>query len=102
MSQQLRDQICCPRLSLAVYREVAAHLRQVKGVEADLIPQTSTQFDYNESQVGGLWVQYTTASDPASRERVKQILAYYQSRYGAWIEYTDPIVPKAQELEAKS
>lgn len=81
-----RYQICCPGLPLAVYREVAAHLRQVQGVEADLMPQTSQQFDYNQSQVSGLWIQYTNASDSVGREQVNQILAYYQNRYGVWEE----------------
>lgn len=78
--------MCCRGLPLAVYREVAAHLRQVQGVEVNIIPQTSQQFDYNQSQVGGLSIRYTDASDVVSRERVNQILAYYQNRYGAWEE----------------
>lgn len=86
MLEQLRYKVCCHELQLAVYREVAAHLRQVPGVEADIIPQTSQQFDYNQSQVGGLWIRYTDASDAASRERVNQILAYYQNHYGSWEE----------------
>lgn len=93
MIKQLLYQIRCTRLPLAVYREVAAHLRQVKGVEAGLIPQTSQQFDYNESQVGGLWIQYADASDLQGRERVNQILAYYQNRYGDWEEETSQVVP---------
>ncbi len=93
MLEPLRYQICCPHLPLAVYREVAAHLRQVQGVEAGLIPQTSQQFDYNQSQVAGLWIQYTDASDSVSRERVSQILAYYQNRYGAWEEETSQEMP---------
>lgn len=91
--KQLRYQICCPGLPLAVYREVAGHLRQVKGVDADLIPQTSQLFDYNQSQVGGLWICQADASDPANRERVNQILAYYQNRYGAWEEVISQEVP---------
>jgi DNA-binding PucR family transcriptional regulator len=82
--EQLRYQIRYPELPLAVYREIAAHLRQVSGVEAGLIPQTSQSFDYHQSQIGGLWIEYTNASDTAGRERVNQILAYYQNRYGAW------------------
>ncbi|HEY9740762.1 MAG TPA: hypothetical protein V6C90_09765 [Coleofasciculaceae cyanobacterium] len=91
--KKLRYQICCPGLPLAVYREVAGHLRQVQGVDADLIPQTSQEFDYNQSQVGGLWICQADGSDPASRERVNQILAYYQNRYGAWEEVTSQEVP---------
>jgi hypothetical protein len=68
-------------LPLAVYREIAAHLRQVEGVEVDLIPQSSQQFDYNQSQIGGLSLSWTANSDSESRQRVNQILAYYQNRY---------------------
>jgi hypothetical protein len=80
---QLETQICFPRLPLAVYREIAAHLRQVEGVEADLLPQTSPQFDYNDSQVGGLKIQYPENADPTCRQRVEQILSYYKNRYGS-------------------
>lgn len=93
MLEKQRDQVRCPGLPLAVYREVAAHLRQVKGVEAGLLPQTSQQFDYNQSQVGGLWIQYGDTFEEASRERVNQILAYYQKRYGTWEEETALGVP---------
>ncbi|MEW6495582.1 MAG: hypothetical protein AB1589_24145 [Cyanobacteriota bacterium] len=86
--EPLRYQIRYPSLPLAVYREVAAHLRQVQGVEVGLIPQTSQQFDYNKSQVSGLWIQYSDTSDSGSRERVNQILTYYQNHYGAWEEET--------------
>ncbi|BAZ84242.1 hypothetical protein [Dolichospermum compactum] len=77
----LQEQITFAGLPLAVYREVAAHLRQVVGVEVGLIPQTSVEFDYNQSQVSGLWVSWTPTADAESRERFKQIVAYYQNRY---------------------
>ncbi|BAZ25803.1 hypothetical protein NIES4073_67090 [Kalymmatonema gypsitolerans NIES-4073] len=70
-------------LPLAVYREIAAHLRQVEGVEVNLIPQTSQEFDYNQSQINGLWIEYTPNSGAQSRQRVQQILTYYRSRYVA-------------------
>jgi uncharacterized lipoprotein YddW (UPF0748 family) len=69
-------------LPLAIYREIAAHLRQVDGVEVSIIPQTSQEFDYNQSQVGGLWIEYTSVSHLQSRQRVQQILTYYQKRIG--------------------
>lgn len=76
-SQSLRYYVSCARLPLAVYREVAAHLRQVEGVDIELIPQKSQTFDYNQSQVEGLWIQHDDDSDPGSRERVNQILTHY-------------------------
>lgn len=84
VDKQPRFQIHCPGLPLAVYREIAAHLRQVAGVDVGIIPQTSQPFDYYQSQVRGLWIQYGDACTPVHRERVNQILAYYQSHYGDW------------------
>ncbi len=70
-------------LSLAVYREIAAHLRQVEGIEVDLISQASSEFDYNQSQIGGLLISgISSNSGSESQQRVQQILAYYQNRYG--------------------
>lgn len=74
----------CPHLPLAVYHEVAAHLRQVTGVDSGLLPQRSQTFDYLQSQVGGLWIRYMTEANAMSHRRVEQILAYYGDRYGAW------------------
>jgi len=93
MSEQLRFKIRCPNLPVAVYREIAAHLRCVKGLETDLIPLTPQQFDYNQSQVDGLWIQYGETTDWAQQERVNQILAYYQNRYGTWEKESFPVVP---------
>lgn len=94
VNEQSRYQVCIPGLPLAVYREIAAHLQQVQGVDAGLTPQTSQKFDYNQSQVGNLWIDQADTCDLAGRERVKQILEYYQNRYGAWEENTSQIVPR--------
>ncbi len=69
-------------LPLAVYREIAAHLRQVEGVEVNLEPQLSQQFDYNQSQIGGLRI-VTSNISPIGHQQVEQILAYYRNRYGS-------------------
>ncbi|AVH67346.1 hypothetical protein CDG77_01685 [Nostoc sp. 'Peltigera membranacea cyanobiont' 213] len=78
---ETKEKIEFAGLPLAVYREIAAHLRQVEGVEVDLIPQSSQQFDYNQSQIGGLSISWTANSGSESRQQVNQILAYYQNRY---------------------
>ncbi len=78
---ETKEKIEFAGLPLAVYREIAAHLRQVEGVEVDLIPQSSQQFDYNQSQIAGLSFSWTANSGSESRQRVNQILAYYQNRY---------------------
>ncbi|HIK31997.1 MAG TPA: hypothetical protein IGS17_00965 [Oscillatoriales cyanobacterium M59_W2019_021] len=80
-----RQHLCCPGLPLAVYREVAAHLRQVDGVDTALTEQSSEQFDYAHSQVGALLIQYPPHADEKLRERVDRILAYYGDRYGEWL-----------------
>ena len=78
---ETKEKIEFAGLPLAVYREIAAHLSQVEGVEVDLIPQSSQEFDYNQSQIGGLCISWTANSGSESRQRVNQILAYYQNRY---------------------
>jgi hypothetical protein len=69
-----------PKLPLAVYREVAAHLSQVDGVQTELTPQTSKQFDYTLSQIGSLEIRFSETA----RAQVEKILAYYGDRFGAW------------------
>jgi hypothetical protein len=75
----MRHEVVLPTMPLAVYREMAAHLRQVEGVAADLLPQTTPGFDYDRSQIGGLW--YELSDDAAVQARVDQILTYYRDRY---------------------
>lgn len=84
--RDVRRHICCKHLPLAVYREVAAHLRQLDGIETGLVPQSSRQFDYADSQVGGLWIEYPTDASDRLRQHVERILAYYGDLYGAWLE----------------
>jgi hypothetical protein len=79
----MKRQICVPQLPLAVYREAAAHLRQVPGVSVGLLPQTSNEFDYRQSQVGGLEIDDEEATAIA-QQQVERILQYYGDRFGAW------------------
>jgi hypothetical protein len=72
------------KMPLAVYREVAAHLRQVSGVEVELLPQTALQFDYALSQVGGLRIHGKFPAEPDAQVKVLAILDYYCSRFGDW------------------
>jgi hypothetical protein len=75
--------ITCDRLPLAVYREIVSHLRQIEGVNADLLPQTSQEFDYLQSQVGGLSLEYISTEE--TEIKVKSILAYYENKYGSFL-----------------
>ena len=72
------------KLPIAVYREVVGHLRQVDGVDADMIGQKSREFDYSKSQVGGLSIQYAADAEEKCYTGVEKILAIYSDRYGAW------------------
>lgn len=82
--QQLEYRFHSPRLPLAVYREVAAHLRQIDGVNTGLLPQTSKEFDYLQSQTGGLWIRYKVDDAERCQPQVETILTYYGDRYGQW------------------
>lgn len=82
--QQVEYRLHSPYLPLAVYREVAAHLRQIDGVTTGLLPQTSQTFDYLQSQVGGLWIRYSAAAAEICHPQVEAILTYYGDRYGNW------------------
>lgn len=82
--RQLQYQLRCPQLPLAVYREVAVHLRQLDGVETGLLPQTAQEFDYLQSQVGGLWIRYPEAGAEIYQRQVEVILKYYGERYHPW------------------
>ncbi|MBF2003813.1 MAG: hypothetical protein IGS38_24210 [Synechococcales cyanobacterium M58_A2018_015] len=92
--RSIRQSYCCPAMPLAVYREVVAHLRQVEGVSAGLLPQVDPTFDYRQSQVGGLWL-HCPQDDAVAQQRVEQILAYYGNRYGAWQSIAPSLVSGA-------
>lgn len=75
--------LTCERLPLAIYREIVAHLRQIDGVNADLYEQRATEFDYLQSQVGGLWLEYS--AEPKIESTINAILTYYAQKYGSWV-----------------
>ena len=88
------QKLTCPQLPLAVYREVAAHIRQVKGVEANPIlrsieHQPGAKFDYYQSQVAALEINYSAEVTEQHKQRVTEILDYYGKRYHPW-ESTEP------------
>lgn len=85
--QEKRKKLTCPRLSLAVYREIVAHLRQIDGVSAGLVEQTAKEFDYLQSQVGGLWLEYFPRDD--REEQIKSILTYYELKYDSSWKYLE-------------
>jgi hypothetical protein len=71
------------RLPLAVYSEIGAHLQQIANIQVRMLPQTDREFDYLQSQVGGLSIDCSEVSIP-DRQRVSEILEYYSRRYGTW------------------
>ena len=81
ITRKIREKISCPQMSLAIYREVAAHLEQNLGVKIELLPQSSSTFAYEESQIEGLFIDYPHNCD---RQQVEAILAYYAERHGTW------------------
>ncbi len=81
---QRKEHIFHSCLPLAVYREVAAHLRQVEGVKTGFLERNAATFDYNQSQLQGLWIEYPEKLDTPLHLRLEAILAYYAQCYGAW------------------
>lgn len=94
-----RLQIECLSWPLAVYRELATHLRQLEGVSTGLIPPQSSVFRYEDSQVGGLWIEYSPTTDPQICQRVQTILAYYGQRYGTFASKSVPPSLTGQQSE---
>ena len=78
------EQISYSQLPLAVYCEIAAHLRQVEGITVELVSQTDREFDYNQSQIGSLSITYSPDLDADSLSRIRKILDYYAQRFGCY------------------
>jgi hypothetical protein len=81
---QQKQTIIYPRMPLAIYRELASHLEQVQGVETHLTPQQFQQFDYHQSQIGSLEINYTETFQESDRTLVTAILDYYAQRHGSY------------------
>ena len=77
-----------PKLPLAVYREVVAHLRQVEEVDAGLISKPlqggDEPFDYDASQIKALWLTYDTDGNSETASQIQMILDFYGQRYQSW------------------
>jgi len=79
--QQQQETVSYPGLPLAVYREISAHLEQIDGIKTEIIPQKSRSFDYQQSQVNGLLIQYEKKLDKFSQDCLEEILNYYAEKY---------------------
>ncbi len=64
-------------MPLMVYRELAAHLACISGVETELEWSKRSIFHYQDSQIEALQIRQAPDAD---REAIKRILDYY----GAW------------------
>ncbi|MEE3717497.1 hypothetical protein V2H45_12105 [Tumidithrix elongata RA019] len=83
-----------PDISLAMYRELAAHLAQIDRVSAELIWQDSPTFDYAASQISGMWLHYPRALSQSLYHLVQEIL----SHYGNWTAEPKLFDPALSEL----
>ena len=89
IAPQTKQRIVSPQLPLAVYREVAAHLRQVEGIDASLVlrpieHQPGAKFDYYQSQVAALEISYLKEISEKNKQQISNILEYYAQRYRSW------------------
>ncbi|MDB9496136.1 hypothetical protein PN441_17755 [Spirulina major CS-329] len=83
----MKKRLSCKALSLALYQEVAAQLRQVQGVlSVEIELQEETAFDYAHSQVGALLLTLSDDLPPASDLQLQTILDYYAQSFGLWHE----------------
>ncbi len=72
------------QLSLAVYREITAHLRQVEGVTVSFLTSVNRGFGYTESQLGGLEIIGANLLTEGDQIRLDRLLDYYADRYHQW------------------
>ena len=72
------------QLPLAVYREIAAHLRQFEGVTVSFLTPVNRGFSYTESQLGGLEIMGANLLTDQDRIRFDRLLDYYANRYSQW------------------
>ena len=70
------------KIPLAVYRELAAHLRQVDGVCVEFIqPQIDRPFNYTDSQLDGIEIIGVDRLSTVDRSRINTIVRYYTLRH---------------------
>lgn len=84
-----KETIAYPQLPLAVYREISAHLQQVESVKTVLIPQSSTQFDYAQSQIEAVKIEYPVDLSSQEKQYLEAILEYYSQKYGKYQRQLD-------------
>ena len=86
----MQTRLSCAALSLALYREVAAQVRQVRGVATvDLEAQGMIPFGYQQSQVAALLVTFGSDRTPTTDRQLRTILDYYARTFGQW-QTTEP------------
>ncbi|MEB3122275.1 MAG: hypothetical protein VKL41_13750 [Snowella sp.] len=84
-----KETIAYPQLPLAVYREISAHLQQVESVKTVLISQASTQFDYAQSQIEAVQIEYPVDLSNQEKQYLEAILEYYSQKYGKYQRQLD-------------
>ncbi len=72
------------KIPLAVYREIAAHLRQVEGIAVAYLTPIDREFSYTESQIGGLEITGANLLTDSAKIRIDSLLKYYADRYHPW------------------
>ena len=83
-TQSKKEKITSNYIPLAIYREIAAHLRQIKGVEVNFIDQTSPNFDYTYSQLSGLEISYPNDLNEYEKKFLDSILNYYSKNWSSF------------------
>jgi len=76
-----KEKITANYIPLAIYREIAAHLRQIEGVEINFIDQTAPNFDYKYSQYSGFELSYPDNLNSYDLQCLNNILNYYAQKW---------------------
>jgi len=84
-----------PPLPLAMYRELAVHLAQVKGLSTKLQPQNQTSFSYEASQIAGIELIYDHELDYelSTHTLIRAILDHYGNWHEQLQEQLRPFEP---------
>jgi uncharacterized protein YukE len=72
-----------------MYKELAAHLSQLDGVTTELILPDRQEFNYNASQIAGIYISSTSQISERSQALIGAIL----DRYGAWQVQVSSAIP---------
>ena len=83
--KERREKITRARLPLAIYRELAAHLQQVRGVVVEICRRPLQSLTTYRVRWGKFLLRYPADLETSEVQNLEAILASYADRYGTWV-----------------